>query len=354
MTDIDFSRSFGSAAWALARVCCVGFLFLGSTNCLPASPDDTGGTGGGNSSTGGNGGNSSSSHSSQASVPPSGGGNTYASSSTPSGGGNTYASTSHSSTASGGNTYASSSSKQSGGGNPYASTSSSTQSGGGNTYASSTSAPPTGGTTTSSSPPPTGGTPSSTPTGTTVTFAAGKAQGAMVGYGWVALGSLDSITDPKCGAAAITAAAPCTTSTTWSSASALCVTGNVPALGTPPDYTNNWGLSVGGNANATAGTGLGQSFTSITIAVTGTPTSGLRAMVHRSGDPDATSYCYALTPGTAIPLTSFSATCYTSASPGTAITAADVPKIDKISVQVSSGTTAIPVPNLCITGITFQ
>jgi hypothetical protein len=351
MTDIDFSRSFGSAAWALARVCCVGFLFLGTTNCLPASPDDTGGTGGGNSSTGGNGGNSSSSsssHSSQAS-----GGNT-SSSSTPSGGGNTYASTSHSSSASGGNTYAStSSSTQSGGGNTYASTSSSTQSGGGNTYASSTSSPPTGGTTTQSSPPPTGGTPSSTPTGTTVTFAAGKAQGAMVGYGWVALGTADTITDPTCGPAktAISAAASCLTSTNWSSASALCVTGTVPALGTPPDYTGNWGLSVGVNADTALG-GLGQSFSSITIAVSGSPSSGLRAMVHKKGDPDATSYCATLTSG-AMPLTSFSTTCYTPAAPGTPITAADVPNIDKISVQVSSGTAAIAVSNLCITGITF-
>ena len=76
-------------------------------------------------------------------------------------------------------------------------------------------------------------------------------------------------------------------------------------------------------------------------------------MVHRKGDPDATSYCYALTPGTAIPLTSFSTTCYTSASPGTAITATDIPNIDKVSVQVSSTTSLITVTNLCITGITF-
>jgi hypothetical protein len=184
-----------------------------------------------------------------------------------------------------------------------------------------------------------------------VTFAAGKAQGAMVGYGWVALGSLDSITDPKCGTAAITAAAPCTTSTTWSSPSSLCISGTVPPLGTPPDYTGNWGVSVGVNADTALG-GLGQSFSSITIAVSGSPSTGLRAMVHKKGDPDATSYCATLTSG-AMPLTSFSTTCYTPAAPGVAITAADVPNIDKISVQVSSGTTAITVSSLCITGITF-
>jgi hypothetical protein len=210
---------------------------------------------------------------------------------------------------------------------------------------------PTGGTTTVT---PTGGTASSVPTGTTVTFASGKASGAMVGYGWVAMGSADSVTDPTCGPGKtpITSATPCTTSTTWNSPTALCITGNVPALGTPPDYTGNWGVSVGVNADTIVGGGLAQSFTSITIAVSGSPSTGLRAVVHKKGDPDATSYCATLTAG-AMPLTSFSTTCYNTATPGTAITAADVPSIDKISVQVSSGAAAIAVTSLCITGITF-
>jgi hypothetical protein len=198
----------------------------------------------------------------------------------------------------------------------------------------------------------------STATGTTVTFSSGKGVGAMVGYGWVALGSADTISDPTCGPskAVITAAAQCLTSANWNSTTALCVTGSVPALAaTNPDYSGNWGLSVGVNAGDPAGTtGLGQPFTSIAITVSGSPTTGLRAIVHRKGDADATQYCYPLTSGTAIPLTSFSTTCYTSASPGTAITAADVPNIDKVSVQVSSGTTAIAVSSLCITGIAFQ
>ena len=245
-------------------------------------------------------------------------------------------------TATGGTTYS-----PTGGGYTYASTS--TPSGGGNHYASTTitSSPPTGGTT--------GVTTGGAPSGTTVTFASGKAQGAMTGYGWANLGIADAITDPTCGTSktAIRATAPCLTSTNWNSPTALCISGTVPALGTLPDYTGNWGVSVGVNASDATGGTLGQSFSSITIAVSGSPSSGLRAMVHRRGDPDATSFCYALTPGTAIPLTSFSTTCYTSASPGTAITAADVPNIDKISVQVSSGTAAITVSTLCITGITF-
>ena len=201
-----------------------------------------------------------------------------------------------------------------------------------------------------------GGSTSVGPTGNTVTFASGKAVGAMVGWGWVALGSADTISDPTCGPskAFITAAAQCA-AFNWSSTTALCITGSIPALGTPPDYTGNWGVSVGVNAtDTTPSGGLGQSFTSITITVSGTPDIGLRATVHRKGDPDATSFCYALTSGTAIPLTSFTTSCYTTASPGTAITAADVPNIDKVSVQVSSGTAAITVASLCITGIAFQ
>jgi hypothetical protein len=187
-----------------------------------------------------------------------------------------------------------------------------------------------------------------------VTFASGKAAGAMTGYGWVALGTADTISSPTCGTATITNAAPCLTSTTWNSTTALCITGSVPALGTPPDYTGNWGVSVGVNStDSTPSGGLGQSFSSVTITVSGSPGSGLRALVHRKGDPAATSYCATLTSGTAMPLTSFSTTCYTPASPGTAITTTDVPNIDQISVQVSSGTAAITVSNLCITGITF-
>jgi hypothetical protein len=107
------------------------------------------------------------------------------------------------------------------------------------------------------------------------------------------------------------------------------------------------------NATDPAGSGLGQAFTSIAIAVTGSPTAGLRALVHRKGDTVDTSYCAALTPGTPIPLTSFTTACYNTATPGTAITAADVPNIDQVTVQVSSSATAAAVTSLCITGITF-
>jgi hypothetical protein len=174
----------------------------------------------------------------------------------------------------------------------------------------------------------------------------------MTGYGWVALGAKDSLSDPKCGTAEIKDGTTCA-ATTWSTKDSLCISGSIPALdATTPDYTGNWGVLVGLNATDPAGGGLGQSFSSITIAVSGTPSSGLRAKIHKKGDSSSVDYCAPFTTG-AIPLTSFTTTCYDTAKPGTAFAAADVPSIDQVGVQVTSDKTAITVTNLCITGITF-
>ena len=191
-----------------------------------------------------------------------------------------------------------------------------------------------------------------TPTGTTVTFASGKAEGAMTGSGWVALGAEDSITDPTCDGAVITSTSNCT-NTDWNSTTALCITGSIPAQpAVNPDWTDNWGVMVGVSSTAPAGSGLGQSFTSITITVTGSPTAGLSAVIHRKSDPEGTNYYAALTSGTAIILTDFK----TEPENNTpvALTNEDVPNIDLIGVQVTSTTTPITVTNLCITGIAFQ
>ena len=213
-----------------------------------------------------------------------------------------------------------------------------------------------GGSTSAGGTTPVGGSPGGPPSGTTVTFLNGKAVGAMTGYGWVDLGSADSVSDPTCGPnkAAMTKAAPCAVAN-WSSTTALCISGSIPALPATPtqtDYNNNLGVVVGANATDPAGAGLGQAFASITITTTGSPSSGVRAQIHRLGDPEAMSYCAALTPGTAIPLTKFASDCYNT-NPTGVFAAADIPKIDKVSVEVFSASTAITVTNLCITGITF-
>ena len=185
-----------------------------------------------------------------------------------------------------------------------------------------------------------------------VAFCNGQALGAMTGWGWVALGSLDTITDPTCDTAQtpITNAEPCLANTNWNKSDALCMTGLVPALGEDPDYAGNWGVGVGVNAKD-PNAGMGTSWKTITISVSGSPTSGLRAVLHKEGDTDDTGYCTALTPGTAINITDFKTECW--GSDGTALTESDAGSIDKIQVQVNSTAEESAVDNLCLTKIEF-
>ena len=200
------------------------------------------------------------------------------------------------------------------------------------------------------------------PTGSTVAFSNGKAAGAMTGFAWVSLGAQDTVTNPTCQGQAITADTYCLGQVSWNSTNALCVTGSIPAVAaTNPDYTNNWGILIGVNSTINQsgtlgnfGQTLGQSFTSIAITVTtGSPLTGLRVQVHRKGDDVGTNYCAAMTSGTAIPFVAFNTKCWDFPPDGTALTAADVPNIDQISVDVPSGPAGITVTNLCIAGITF-
>jgi hypothetical protein len=189
----------------------------------------------------------------------------------------------------------------------------------------------------------------------TVAFCNGLALGAMTGYGWVALGSADTISDPTCDAAkaAITKAAPCKANTNWNKADALCMTGSIPALdldAATPDYTGNWGVEVGVNAKD-PNAGIGTSWKTITIGVSGSPSSGLRAVLHKYGDADDIGYCAPLTPGTALNLTDLKTNCWDST--GTALTESDAASIDKVGVQVTSTGSAISVDNLCLTKIEF-
>lgn len=188
-----------------------------------------------------------------------------------------------------------------------------------------------------------------------VVFCKGQAIGAMTGWGWVALGSADTLTDPTCNTSktAITSAASCAANTNWNKPDALCMTGSIPALPEKPtddDYASNWGVQIGVNAKD-PNAGIGSSWKTVTFTVTGSPTTGLRAIAHKNGDPDSTSYCIAMTPGTAIPITDFNSKCWDSS--GTALTEADAASIDKLSVQVSSTAAATDVTDLCVTKIEF-
>jgi hypothetical protein len=77
----------------------------------------------------------------------------------------------------------------------------------------------------------------------------------------------------------------------------------------------------------------------------------LRAIVHRSGDPDSTSYCAPLTPDKAITLTTFNNKCWDSS--GDDLAEGDIAKIDQVGVQVTSGESEITVTDLCLTKIVF-
>jgi hypothetical protein len=222
-----------------------------------------------------------------------------------------------------------------------------------------------------------------TPGADSVCFSGGLAAGVLSGYGWIALGALDTATSPVCATdpsdltktQTITSAIPCPTtgSTVWDSSNpnALCISGSIPKVttlagATSPDYDQDWGLQIGLNSSAPpvdyngAGTTLGKTYTHITFTTSGTitpaNTSGIRAEIHTSTQGTSTSnYCATMTSGKAITLTSFNTKCYDSPADGVALTAADVPNIDKIGVQISSDTGAdYAVSNFCLTGVTFD
>ena len=183
-----------------------------------------------------------------------------------------------------------------------------------------------------------------------VTFMNGQATGLMDGWGWASLGAKDSLYSPTCAGQPITATTACTTMTTWSSNNGLCITGTIPALppgATASDYNDNWGI-MGAAECQDPPAPLGGSFRSINIQLDGSPTSGLRAVVHRWGDPEAANYCTAMTSNASIAFTAFNTACWNGS--GTPLTLGDVPNLDWIGVQVPSGSSAVKV-NLCLDAI---
>jgi hypothetical protein len=212
-----------------------------------------------------------------------------------------------------------------------------------------------------------------TPAADSVCFASGKGEGVLSGYGWIALGVLDTATSPVCDNTAngggaseeITKAKPCPEEggkAVWSKTDAICISGTIPALPASPvqkDYDDNWGLLVGFNSSAPPGTTLGSvgaDYKTITFNVTGEPITGLRGKIHRISDDDNTSYCanISITNGTSGPvsLTSFGTQCW-GGTANVKLTAEDIPNINNVGVQVSSTSSAISVKDLCITGISF-
>jgi hypothetical protein len=294
-------------------------LFLGTTNCLPAPADNSGGSsGGGNSSAGGNGGN----------VTPQGG-TTHAPT-----GGSTYVSPGGSSYVppAGGTPQAGSIYVPPAGGSIYVPPA------GGSSYV-----PPVGGTT---SVPPVGGTTSVPPVGgsTSVTTCTpvpkstggiscpgGKCtSGAFSGYDF-------SFPDGK-------------GSTICLDANSLCAAGTTGAQD-PPTYLV-WGAGFGFNLStattATTDVPVPLTGSGVTVSVSSLPTGAdLRVQVKVG----AVSYCALMTTATqTIPWSSFNTTCWAPAT-GTALTGA--PSTPNIQFQASSGKTAGTF-DFCVTSVAFQ
>lgn len=192
-----------------------------------------------------------------------------------------------------------------------------------------------------------------------ICFKTGQAQGLFTGYGWVDLGRDDSLTSPACDTGMpISLGKPCATSTVWSKPDALCLSGLIPALPASPtqvDYDNNWGVGVGVNAREPSDA-IGDSlndYTAVSFTISGSPSSGLRAILHRKGDPDGTTYCVdSIKSDTPIKLTKFNTKCW--GDPASVfLTEADLPLIDKVGVRVPSTSAAIAVTNLCLSRLTF-
>ena len=349
MTDkLDFGRSFRGPAWALAGVCCVGLLSLGTTNCLPAPANDTTASGGESSSGGGSGGNSSSGN-------PSGG-------STDSGGAtNSGGTTSRGgSTNSGGNPNSGGTTSRSGGTNSGGSNNSGgTQNSGGTTIS------PSGGATVVSS----GGVTSAGG----LTTAGGNTGGpascttdlmtlrAMPDYNWI------PVTPPSCtvqGALYAYSDGSTCTSPSPITADACTATGCCISGATVLDATSaKWGCGLGLDLNSATGAGAAKSpyagaAKGFTITIAGTVAAGQKIRIQypsTATPPVGGTAPYKEVAGVGVYSVLFSdATCPTWATGGKC-TPVSGSGAYSIQVQLSGGTTAADAvgafSNVCITSI---
>jgi hypothetical protein len=209
-----------------------------------------------------------------------------------------------------------------------------------------------------------------------VCFGAGQATGGgnlsnVNGYGWVALGSADSVSSPVCDNTAngggasetITQAKPCPEAggkSVWTNPEqGLCISGTIPVV-TGGDYTGNWGLQIGMNITKDAGGTLGKSYKNITFnygSGVSPATSEIRGEIHVANDPNLdashSNYCAVIQPGKPVLLSAFNTECWTGGA-GKPMPDSAVANIDKVGVQISSDINSkYDVSNFCWTGFTF-
>jgi len=207
-----------------------------------------------------------------------------------------------------------------------------------------------------------------------VSFEDGKASGPLDGKAFVTLGRDDAVSDPVCDNSGspdgaehdpITKENPCEGTTKWNDPASLCITGSIPIV-EKGDYKNNFGLQIVVNSSEpaysdTEGHTLDKSFTKVAFHYDQgriTPTLGaslLRVLVHKGGDDEESAYCAILTgSGEPIELTSFNTKCWPGET-GDDLPADDIPKIDKVGIQISSDDKeAYEVDNFCLQRIVFS
>jgi hypothetical protein len=142
------------------------------------------------------------------------------------------------------------------------------------------------------------------------------------------------------------------TSTATLSSTGLCISGNVMEV-VASDYTDDWGCGIGFNLNQTMGTNTpvnayALTGTGVTVSSSAVPAcTSARVVLDQNG---TTTYCAALTPGVAIPWSSFNTACWDNS--GTFLTGP--PTSQALKVQfVSSPSHACPFTNFCITGVSL-
>lgn len=200
-----------------------------------------------------------------------------------------------------------------------------------------------------------------------ICFSKGQAKGLMTGWGFIALGNVDTATSPVCDNTAnggecnepITKEKPCPENggkTMWTNPDkGLCLTGSIPVV-TAGDYTGNWGVQIGWNATDPAGGTLDKSFSKVTFNWTGTVdpvNNAMRGELHVLGQSPETTYCATVRSGESVSLSAFNTKCWDGT--GNDLTTDDIPKIDKAGLQVSSDDKkAYTITDLCVTKVSFE
>lgn len=193
-----------------------------------------------------------------------------------------------------------------------------------------------------------------------VCFVGGELQGLFSGVGWIDMAPNASLTDPTCGTDkhSITSDNPCTTRVNWNSETALCMTGAVtglPATATAAEHEINWGVKIGVGLKGANDIGLAiAKYNQVAFRFSADAKIASRAVLHRKGDPDTTTYCIDdIRSGAALRLDRFNTKCWGDVTT-VYLELQDIPKIDYFALRLVPFDETRVFSNLCLQGLSFQ